>query len=59
MKTKYNRSTKSMQAVQSDVTLTRCCEKNCGITITIEKSDVSRYTRCIPCIMKLKLINKY
>lgn len=54
---KMNRSTKTMKAVEANMTLTECCEVDCRMTIMVEKEEMNqgRKTRCMACVMKAKL----
>lgn len=54
----YNtKSTKTMKAVQADVTISECCETDCKMTVLVEKSELAqgRKIRCTACMMKAKM----
>ncbi len=53
------KSTKTMRAVSSDLTIAECCEKDCQMTMLVEKSEVAqgRKNRCTACVMKSKIRN--
>jgi len=54
---RMTKSTKTMKAVESNVTITECCEPKCGMTILVEKDEVAqgRKTRCMACVMQSKM----
>lgn len=60
MKTNHStKSTKTMRAVEADMTLTECCEPDCKIPLMLEKSEMAqgRKNRCLACTMKFKIRN--
>lgn len=54
------KSTKAMKAVNESMVMDVCAEKNCGITIYVDKEDKDnhRKNRCMACIMRSKLRGK-
>lgn len=58
MKTEYQpKSTKKMQAVDCNLVQDSCSEKECGMTILVDKEDkaAGRKSRCMACLMRAKM----
>ena len=49
--------TKRLEAVDTTLTMSICCESSRGITIMVDKDDLAqgRKQRCTACLMRLKV----